>query len=139
MIGIRWAAAALAAALCVLAVGTRPGRAAESVTFQSAGSEQSVTLSGRLYHPPGGAKVPAVVMLHGCSGIQDFELAYGGWLAGQGYAALMVDSLGPRGLSDICSGGKLGYHERGLDADCMVGTDLGAKRKGGQSADTAAL
>jgi dienelactone hydrolase len=116
MIGIRGrlAAAALAAALLVAAAGS--ARAAESVTFPSAGSEASVTLSGKLYHPPGGARVPAVVMLHGCSGIQDFELAYGDWLAGQGYAALMVDSLGPRGVAEVCGGGKPTYHQRGLDA-----------------------
>lgn len=115
-IGARAAATALAAFLTMLAGGAAPGRAAESVTFPSAGSEASVTLSGRLYHPPGSARAPAVVMLHGCSGVQDFELAYGDWLAGHGYAALMVDSLSPRGVAEVCGGGKPTYHQRGLDA-----------------------
>ncbi|MFQ5852605.1 MAG: dienelactone hydrolase family protein, partial [Candidatus Binatia bacterium] len=55
-----------------------------------------------LTKPVGEGPFPAVVLLHGCSGIVPH---YGVWadrLAGWGYVALQVDSLKPRGETYIC-------------------------------------
>jgi dienelactone hydrolase len=66
--------------------------------------QSTVELTGELYRPPGDGPFPAVVQLHGCAGrssreAEDFE---GSYYAGLGYALLIVDSFGPRGLTARC-------------------------------------
>ena len=51
---------------------------------------------------------PAVVVLHGCSGISSHSTGIADRLASWGYVALAVDSLSPRGISSACRGGSLG-------------------------------
>ncbi len=81
--------------------------AAEVVSFKGTtkiASGDFVTLTGKLTKPQGDGPSPAVVLLHGCAGI---DKCYDDWadkLASWGYVALEVDSLGPRGLSETCSG-----------------------------------
>jgi len=70
-------------------------------TFLSVRSEQ-ITLSGKLSRPNGEGPFPAVVLLHGCSGSHSREDIWAGRLKRWGYVALQVDSLGPRGKSNIC-------------------------------------
>jgi dienelactone hydrolase len=56
-----------------------------------------------LYLPAIAGPYPAVVVLHGCNGVSS---QYRGWarlLAGWGYAALVVDSFRPRGVSSVCN------------------------------------
>lgn len=76
-------------------------------------------LRGTLYWPDGSpaasahgaaAGVPAVVMLHGCGGAYTRQgeasarfAMWGHLLAEHGYAALLVDSFGARGLREICT------------------------------------
>jgi len=110
------AVAAIWAIAAVWGLDQAVAAGSESVTFPGAGSSQSVFLSGSLSHPATTGRAPAVVLLHGCSGIQQFERDYGPWLASQGYAALLVDSLGPRGKHDVCTGGPPTFHDRALDA-----------------------
>ena len=80
--------------------------AAETVSFKGTTKIKSgdfVTLTGKLTKPKGDGPFPAVVLMHGCRGIVK---AYDDWadrLASWGYVALEVDSLGPRGLVDICA------------------------------------
>jgi dienelactone hydrolase len=116
----RWGAtlamAAISAAATIWGASRVAAAGSESVTFPGAGSSQTVFLSGSLSRPATTGRAPAVVLLHGCSGIQEFERGYGPWLASQGYAALLVDSLGPRGKHDVCTGGTPGFHDRALDA-----------------------
>ena len=60
-------------------------------------------LLGYLARPDGGGPFPAVVVLHGCSGL--FSL-YGGvaeQLSSWGYLALVVDSFGMRSIGDNCN------------------------------------
>jgi dienelactone hydrolase len=81
------------------------------------GAGQPATmLDGFLFLPLGDARHPAVIFLHGCSGlgiagaIDPGELE---WWAGEmawaaelnrlGYAVLMVDSYAPRGIVNTCS------------------------------------
>ena len=65
--------------------------------------EPGTPLRGLLVRPEGKGPFPAVVLLHGCDGIQPFEEQWAGDLVAWGYAALLVDSHGPRGIGDDCT------------------------------------
>lgn len=62
-------------------------------------------IPARLYLPPGNARAGAVILLHGCGGIGNgYQLRQ--WAArvtGWGYAALIPDSLTPRGHRTVCA------------------------------------
>ena len=96
----------LLALLALLWTGTAPAAGIE-VHFPGPGIE----LAGRLYEPAGDeGRRPAVVMLHGCSGMwaNDTEptLSYLRWaehLAQHGFVALLLDSFRPRGQREICT------------------------------------
>ena len=80
--------------------------AGEWVTFKgnSKWKDVVITLRGILEKPQGKGPFPAVVMLHGCVGLEGFKKYLDPWakrLVSWGYASLMVDSFGPRGESDI--------------------------------------
>lgn len=69
-------------------------------------------LSGFLYRPAAEGAAPAVVMLHGCSGLshegEPFAL-YRDWrdlLLQEGYVVLMVDSAASRGFKQTCTTGE---------------------------------
>ncbi|QJR16971.1 hypothetical protein DSM104440_03808 [Usitatibacter palustris] len=70
-----------------------------------------VELTGRLYRPTGPGPFPAIVLMHGCSGMwrqdgREPTTAYDFWAEhwrGRGYVALLVDSFGPRGEKEICT------------------------------------
>jgi len=55
-----------------------------------------------LWLPPGTGPFPAVLVMPGCNGVGDHYRSWAGRLVGWGYAALIVDSLGPRGQHSIC-------------------------------------
>lgn len=100
-----WAAVILAAAGLAWAGG-------EEVRLPGDGIE----LRGRLYLPAAApARSPAIVMLHGCSGMwrRDGEptASYAFWaehFRGRGYVVLLLDSFGPRGEKEICTQAKRG-------------------------------
>ena len=82
--------------------------AEEWVTFKGTSKTgEALMLKGILEKPQGEGPFPAVVMLHGASGILGIDgtgKAFSTWsqrLAGWGYVSLQVDSFGPRGKSDI--------------------------------------
>ena len=60
-----------------------------------------------LYLPVRAAPVGAVVVLHGCDGIESHYRQWARRLADWGYAALLIDSFGPRGFQNICNQGLL--------------------------------
>ena len=104
----KFARAAIAAlALSALA---QPAFAVETVNFLSLDGHTNLT--AQLSRPEGDAPRPALVMMHGCSGLLDgngriFPL-YRLWarsLVVQGYVALVVDSATPRGFGQTCSPG----------------------------------
>jgi dienelactone hydrolase len=95
-----------------LAVVT-PLLASESVNFPSALHQAgaAVQLSGYLYRPDGPGPFPAVVMLHGCSGlmtpsgkIRSNARFWAEHLRDHGYVALLVDSFTTRGIDEVCTG-----------------------------------
>jgi dienelactone hydrolase len=81
--------------------------AEEWVTFKGhTKTGDELTLKGILEKPQGQGPFPAVVMLHGCGGIEGGRKREETWaqrLAKWGYVSLRVDSFGPRGESDMCS------------------------------------
>ena len=82
--------------------------AQETVNFLSLDGQ--TTLTAHLSRPAGDAPRPALVLMHGCSGLLDgkgriFPI-YRAWtraLLEQGYVALVVDSTSSRGLGQTCS------------------------------------
>src|SRR5256714_13079340 len=93
----------------VLLLWTLPGWAQETVHFASL--DGTTQLDGYLYRPAGDGRRPAVVGLHGCSGM--FSRATGAiapiyreWAAElnrHGYVFLLVDSFRPRNANELCS------------------------------------
>jgi len=57
--------------------------------------------------PSGAAPTGAVVVLHGCNGVGLHDREWARRLAGWGFAALLIDSFGPRGFKEICNRGRL--------------------------------
>jgi dienelactone hydrolase len=60
------------------------------------------TLTAELYTPKGPGPFPALVLLHGCGGVGPVIVAWAQWLRAEGYAALILDSFGGRGISRLC-------------------------------------
>ena len=77
---------------------------ADSVKFKS--RKEGLVLTGILTKPEGDGPFPAVVLLHGCTGINDTNIRDKAWvdrLVKLGYAAFQLDSFRPRGVSNICT------------------------------------
>jgi dienelactone hydrolase len=85
-----------------------------AVTFSSH-SQQTIT--GVLRKPAGNGPFPAVILVHGCGGVQSGNELWARDLTKWGYVTLLVDSFGPRGLTEICTNfSRLSVFERTLDA-----------------------
>ena len=57
-----------------------------------------------VYRPPEGqGPFPAVIVLHGCGGRGASQIAWARRLNAWGYAALVPDSLTPRGVTTVCA------------------------------------
>ena len=87
-----------------VATQTPPG--AERITFPAADGE----LTAELFRPAGAGPFPAVVALHGCSGLYnregtDLSARHRDWanrLVAAGYVVLFADSFSARGFNEIC-------------------------------------
>ncbi len=92
--------------------------AEERITFSSLDADlaggKATTITAWLYRPQGAGPHPAVVALHGCSGLLERSGRKRGevmatpadWakrLSSVGYVVLLPDSYGPRGIAEICS------------------------------------
>ena len=92
---------------------------------------EAIELSALEFRPKSGGPFPAIVMLHGCSGMFTpsgyITNSYRNWaelLAEDGYVALLVDSFNPRGHRSICEQQKraiLESRERVEDAYAAAG------------------
>jgi dienelactone hydrolase len=72
---------------------------------QPIAEQPTVDLVGELHRPPGAGPFPAVVALHGCGGRgpKANEDAFAARFTTLGYALLIVDSFGPRGIAEHCN------------------------------------
>jgi dienelactone hydrolase len=92
------------------------------VQFKSAASsgQEPLTLTGKLTKPKGHGPFPALVLLHACDGLrEDVYLFWMKRLRNWGYVALLVDSFGPRGESNLCADERnlrIPPKERAMDA-----------------------
>ncbi|HEX7919703.1 MAG TPA: dienelactone hydrolase family protein [Bradyrhizobium sp.] len=101
----------LAASLAVLLIGgaglgcaASAEQPAALVEFESP-LNNAQPLQGLLRRPERPGLLPAVVLLHGCSGQwRELDERWGRRLAAWGYVTLTVDRFGPRGISDTCTG-----------------------------------
>ena len=83
-------------------------------------------LTGYMVRPEGQGPFPAVILLHGCSGLGletshqaswKRQLEWAEWYRARGYVALVLDSFGPRGLTNqVCGDGRVSPFARALDA-----------------------
>ena len=101
------AALALSGALLLSAPALAGGK---PVTIPNAiGAADAPDLEGWLDMPSDDSRVPAVVLMHGCTGltppVRAGLQAHATFLVEHGIAALIVDSFGPRGLGggQVCS------------------------------------
>ena len=103
---------AQAMSLAMLSIGAARAMLPETVQFASA--DGGTTLTGYVFKPSGPAPYPAIVMLHGRSGLysslkrgiysaETLSMRHTMWgelWASRGYVALLVDSFGPRGFPE---------------------------------------
>ncbi len=104
----RWLRLAAAAALWLAA-------AAAGVTETVPATSQTPALPAYVARPAGATVAPGVLVLHGCDGYNSRYAALADWLASQGYVAVAIDSLGPRGRTNAC-GDWSGSRNEALDA-----------------------
>jgi dienelactone hydrolase len=95
--------------------GTSPGHAGSLIEFPNLADRAPAKLRGYLARPDAGLSgmlghsnqtgpYPAVVVLHGCSGISSHSAKIADRLGSWGYVALTVDSLGSRDITSGCGG-----------------------------------
>jgi dienelactone hydrolase len=120
------AAAFAQSALAALALiaGTTAAAAAEAVNFPSLDGRTNLT--AHLSRPAGDAPRPALVLMHGCSGLLNARgnmlPIYQAWaraLVVQGYVVLTIDSAASRGFGQTCTAGPdriTMYRDRPRDA-----------------------
>jgi dienelactone hydrolase len=77
----------------------------QTVRFPNVTPGAPVAIEATLIRPAGPGPFPAVVLLHGCAGVEAQSLRWARWLADRGYVALVPDSFGPRGIEGDCRSG----------------------------------
>ena len=92
--------------LCILLCWTAADAKAQVFDPAKVGPPLS-NAPAELYLPAGGAPTGAVVVLHGCNGVGPHYREWARRLAGWGFAALLIDSFGPRGFKEVCNRGRL--------------------------------
>jgi len=75
-----------------------------------------IRASGELFKPDGAGPFPAVVVLHGCSGLTVNQQAWAQRLNRWGYVAFVIDSFGPRGVQTVCGTSDVPPSARARDA-----------------------
>jgi dienelactone hydrolase len=117
----------LAVVLLPLVLAASPASAFEKVAFPS---RDSVGLVGWLARPAGAGPFPVVIGLHGCAGLYTRSGAVGAresdWserLTAAGYAVLLVDSFGPRGIKALCNERERALTPAGRARDAFAAID----------------
>ncbi len=82
--------------------GAAGGQIAIPVPADRAPRMPAVPIPAVFRVPPGRGPFPAVIYLHGCNGVTADIPAWAVRLNNWGYAALMPDSMTPRGIASVC-------------------------------------
>ena len=82
------------------------GCAPAVVSFENATPGAVLRIPAEEFRPAGPGRFPAVVLMHGCHGVSESNRQWARWLSQRGYVALLVDSWGPRALSEACTPGE---------------------------------
>ena len=80
------------------------------------------SLTATLILPATATPAPAVVLLHGCGGVSPTHHAWATTLRDWGYAALVLDSFGARGVRAVCETGGMTSEARVEDAFAALRT-----------------
>jgi dienelactone hydrolase len=76
-----------------------------SLTLGPGSAEEATIVTGELSLPDGATgRVPAVMVLHSCAGVTPNLADWAGEVNRMGFAAFVVDSFGPRGVTEVCTG-----------------------------------
>ncbi|MGH7660924.1 MAG: dienelactone hydrolase family protein, partial [Vulcanimicrobiaceae bacterium] len=111
--------------LALLVALIAPASAQTIVYFRSPAVGRSAMLDAYLYQPSGGRRHPAVVFMHGCSGLvrdghpESRAMQWERTLTKLGFVVLMVDSFTSRGVQNMCEPAKFDeriYTARPFDA-----------------------
>lgn len=87
---------------------------------------QRLAAHSRVFRPEGPGPFPTALILHGCGGKTPFLEAYAQVAVAAGWAAVVVDSLAPRGLTPldakltVCTGVRLRGSKRAADVFGML-------------------
>lgn len=93
--------AIIVAAIVGWTLGTAQAQQAVKVPVHV--GQKTLQLAATLYRPAGVGRHPAVALFHGCGGVGQNVVRMAQLLVAKGYAALVVDSFGARGIRDACS------------------------------------
>ena len=108
-----------------VSLGAASANAGSLIEFPNLPEQAPAQLRGYLARPDAGfsgmlgshsdraGPYPAVLVLHGCSGISSHSVKIADRLGSWGYVSLTVDSLGPRGIACGCGGG---FRDQPFDA-----------------------
>lgn len=118
----RLALLALVVGACAAPTLERPSFAPTDAGAIRVPVDRDVTLAGTLALPRATSPAPAVVLMHGCSGITQTHHAWARTLRDWGYATLILDSFGARGVRSTCEAGGLTSEQRVEDAFAALQT-----------------
>lgn len=97
-----------------------------SATMRSAEWGARLAAASKVFRPPGPGPFPVALILHGCGGKTPFLEAYAQVAVEAGWAAVVVDSFAPRGISPlrakltVCTGTALRGLQRSGDIFAML-------------------
>ena len=91
------------AAMIAIVASSMNARAQQSVHVPVKVGDRTLQLAATLYLPRKAGRHPAVALFHGCGGIGQNVVRMAQLLNAKGYATLVVDSFGARGIRGACT------------------------------------
>jgi dienelactone hydrolase len=74
-----------------------------SATFPNVRGASVPQATGLVTLPKGNGPFPAVIIVHGCSGVRQNATMWADFLKENGYASIVMDGFSPRGINEICT------------------------------------
>src|ERR1700735_3507228 len=89
-------------ALTLTGLGAAPAQAAVLLTVPATSTTPPIPVY--LARPKGDGPFPAVLLLHGCQGLDGFLTVAADRLGAHGYVGVALDALGPHNMQTACEG-----------------------------------